>query len=258
MCVIIYIPTGEKISKDELKQAWETNPDGAGYAYLINGQVMYHRGFMQFSPFYDEIRSKIGKNPLLLHFRISTSRTINKTQTHPYKKTDIKKLKGVTEAPVICMNGTISGQTCYKHYNDTMSYIQDNGEAFKIIADHQSQNLLNIVEEATGSRWAIATPAGVLLSKGFIWEDGKAYSNTNHKYTIYYYTGKKKRKKTIKNMIPKQLYKQLKKDPYLYYQVADHIEFLCDSGICLSCLTCLKQAQNLKDIEQTITWGKYY
>lgn len=36
MCVIIYSKIGTEINENELKEAWETNPDGGGYAIIEN------------------------------------------------------------------------------------------------------------------------------------------------------------------------------------------------------------------------------
>ena len=259
MCVIIYIPTGESITYDELKAAWDTNPHGAGYAYLRNGQVLYHRGFMRFSPFYDEIKSKIGKNPLLLHFRITTSNVINKLQTHPYDPLNITRLKDILkDRPAVCMNGSITGQTCYKHYNDTMSYIKDHKRTFKLISNNSSSDTLNIVEDATGSRWALLTPNGILLSHGFKWVNGKAYSNTNHLWSTSYYPSSAKEKVYLSDQIKKPLLAEIFKDKNLYYKTVDHVEFCCNYSTCWNCYKCLRNCESLEEIEETVNWSLYY
>ena len=133
MCVIIFVPAGETISQDELFDAWQTNPHGAGYSIQKDGNVQFERGFMTFNEYYEAIKDFIGEYNLLLHLRISTSNKVNEIQTHPYKKGDVKTTKGITQRPVICMNGIISGQKEYQDCNDTMSYIIDHNEALPII-----------------------------------------------------------------------------------------------------------------------------
>ena len=43
-----------------------------------------------------------------------------------------------------------------------------------------NQDIVDLIEEATGSRWFIMRPNEILASKGFIKRNGKLYSNTNH------------------------------------------------------------------------------
>ena len=106
---------------------------------------------MSLNQYIDEIKPLIGVYNLLLHFRISTSKAVNRMQTHPYKKGNVSITEGSTTRPVICMNGIISGQKEYKNCNDTMSYIIDHQEAFANI----NQDILNIIQEATGAKWAV-------------------------------------------------------------------------------------------------------
>jgi len=87
MCVIIYVPKESSISEAELKKAWTTNPDGAGYAIQKDGKVKFKRGFMEFDGFKNEVKNLIGKYNLLLHFRISTSK-----QSIKYKHIHTKKV----------------------------------------------------------------------------------------------------------------------------------------------------------------------
>lgn len=229
MCVIIYIPQGEQISKDELKSAWDTNSDGAGYAARVNGKVEYERGFMTFSQYFHAIRHLIGVYDLVLHFRISTSSKVNKVQTHPYEVGSKKTLKGVTDSPVVCMNGVIHRQTEYKGFNDTMSYIKDHAQTFRIIGKHKSQDILNLIEEDTGSRWAMVTPSAVIISKGFKKYNGKYYSNKNHLNKGFYYSCYSNPRNytkvpSLKSLVSKDIYKELTKDKYLYWLLLDIIE----------------------------------
>ncbi len=236
MCVIIFIPKGETITEEEIRQAWATNPDGAGYAIRTtqNGEqvVKYHRGFMSCTNFYDTIKDQIGTEDIVLHFRISTSSRINQVQTHPYDKGNITSLYGFTTRPVIAMNGVISGQACYKGFNDTMSYITDNNQAFRIISETESEQLLDIIEDATGSKWAIITPDNVLLSKGFIYRDGRYYSNINHlqfrTYLTDYYYDNLSEKPALKTILPKKLYNQVKQDKNLYLDCLDYVNCFYD------------------------------
>lgn len=261
MCVIIYVPKTSTIKESEIRDAWNTNPHGAGYSIQKNGKVFYKRGFMELNPFMKEIKPLIGKYNLLLHFRISTSKEVNRVQTHPYKKGDVMRTQGFTDKPVICMNGIISKQKEYKDCNDTMSYIVDHQSAFANV----NQDILNIIEEATGAKWAVMKPDKVILSSKFKEEDGKFYSNKNHlikTYYNYYYgynnTGKKQKPKTLKGLIGKKLLKAVVKDKEMYYDLLDFVDFWCNGNCCQYCTKCLSSAKTLRDIRITLNENYYY
>ena len=261
MCVIIYVPKESSISIDEIKSAWTTNPDGAGYSIQKDGKVFFKRGFMSLNQYINEIEPLIGVYNLLLHFRISTSKAVNKMQTHPYKKGNVTITEGSTKRPVICMNGIISGQREYKNCNDTMSYIIDHQEAFANI----NQDILNIIEEATGAKWAVMLPDKTLVSSKFTVKEGRYYSNTNHLWRNYYYnynTGRT-RKKTLKNLIPsRSLRKSIRKDKELYEDLLEFIDIWCNAesgfGLCDLCTKCIQKAKTLRDIKITLNENYYY
>ena len=260
MCVIIFIKKGQTVSEEELKNAWRTNSDGAGYSVQIkhNGKdvVKFHRGFMTFKPFYKAISQYMGSHNLMLHFRITTSNKVNQMQTHPYKKSDIKALYGFTEQPVIAMNGIISDQAIYKGFNDTMSYIVDHQGAFKVI----NQDIINIIADATNCRWAAMLPDQVLLSDNFIEEEGIYYSNLNHK-TVYNYLKCYPKRQSMRDLIKsKKLRKQIQKDKTLYINLLDFIDFNCNSDYyhCIYCEKCLKSCKTIHDVKDKLYTEYYY
>ena len=256
MCVIIYVPKESIISKDELLNAWLTNPDGAGLSIQKDGVVEFDRGFMTFPEFYERVEPLIGNYNLLLHFRISTSKAVNRIQTHPYKKGNVTLIKGTTTKPVICMNGIIRGQQEYVHCNDTMSYIIDHEEAFSVI----NQDIINIIESDTGAKWAVMTPDKVLLSSKFIEQDGKWYSNTNHMYRYYYTYNTKKglKKKTHEDYINQKARKELYKNWDVYQDVYDYIDFNCMYDDYCDCDGCIKKCKNLKEIKEFLNTNYYF
>lgn len=260
MCVIIYVPKESSINNEELKEAWTVNPDGAGFAIQKDGKVVFERGFMDYQEFEDRVQELIGRYNLLLHFRISTSKQVNKVQTHPYKKGNVTITSGETDKPVICMNGIISGQKEYLNCNDTMSYIIDHQEAFANI----NQDIINIIEKATGAKWAVMTPDKVYLSSQFEEEEGKFYSNKNHLWVGYYYTYSNgggaltKKLLDIGDIIKSQkLRKAISKDWELYNEISDYIDFNCQYGVC-DCTKCLKSCKTLREIKIMLYENWYY
>lgn len=250
MCVIIYVPKESSISEKEIRDAWSTNPHGAGYSIQKDGKVVFKRGFMKLQSFINEIKPLIGKYNLLLHFRISTSKDVNKMQTHPYKKGDVTLTEGTTTRPVICMNGIISRQFEYKYCNDTMSYIIDHKDAFANI----NQDILNIIEEATGAKWAVMKPDEVLLSSEFVQYDGRFYSNKNHLWKPIKSYNFKRNKKNFNNIIKNHWLKNsIRSDKDLHADVLDFIDVWCnDDELCDLCEKCLKNAKTKKEVEDII------
>lgn len=100
MCVAIYKPAGtETPSLDTLKQCWDANPDGAGFALRTDGEysIGIHKGYMTWKSFiaaYEKYHLAEFTGDLLLHFRIATHGGISPGLTHPFSLTkDVKLLK---------------------------------------------------------------------------------------------------------------------------------------------------------------------
>lgn len=256
MCVIIIVPKGETITRKELKDAWETNPDGAGFAYNSCGRIYFQKGFMNFKTYWNTIKKIMGKVDLLLHLRIATNPTINKQQTHPYKLGNPRKLRGVTKQPVICMNGVINNQHEYKNMNDTMSYIKDHRQAFEVI----NQDILNIIESDTQSKWAVVTPEDIIISKRFIKSEGKYYSNLNHKNKPTTLTTNINPITEVSDVInEKLLNKIINEEPELYKDIEDYIDINCRyENVCQWCYgNCLHDLKTIEEIKDFIKFNMY-
>ena len=101
MCVAIYKPEGVKTpSLEVLKQCWDANPDGAGFALFTGGDkyaIEIHKGYMtwkQFKAAFEKYHLANFAGELLLHFRIATHGGISPGNTHPFSLTgDVKLLK---------------------------------------------------------------------------------------------------------------------------------------------------------------------
>lgn len=89
MCIAIVQPAGCKIKEDHLRNSFEGNSDGAGFAYVKEGKVVVEKGFMTLHPFldrYEEIHETFGKEaPVLAHCRIATAGKISKDNCHPFR-----------------------------------------------------------------------------------------------------------------------------------------------------------------------------
>lgn len=257
MCVIIYSKIGTEINENELKEAWETNPDGGGYAIIENGKVYYKKGFMKFNEFLNDFRKYNNKNyEKIIHFRITSKGATNRRQTHPFKKNNPNITEYTGKKPVYFMNGTISNLTLEKGLNDTATYIRKYKNGIKA-----NQAGINILSQATDCRWATATPNGIFISDDFIKEDGLYYSNLNHKYLNYYKFNKTGLKTyyepeyeySIKEIITdKKLRKQIYKDKMLLNDVEEFIYNVCNNYLCFNCLDCISYAKNTEELQEII------
>ena len=186
MCVIIRMPANNVIPESELEKAWKRNKHGGGLMYRVcvlnketgekEVRVKYERGIMDYDTYKEKVYQVAGTREVILHMRITTSKVVNEVQCHPYQITDIERLSGYSLDPVVCMNGTIRGQKLLPGYNDTMSYIQEHYETFMMA----TQDIINLIQDATGCRWAEMTPSKTFLSSNFVEHEGRMYSNLKH------------------------------------------------------------------------------
>lgn len=88
MCLIIFSPNFQKsrIDPDDLERAFKVNDDGAGMAYIKNGNVITDKPYFKWKHFkkaYEAATENL-KGPLLVHFRLSTSGEKNRENSHPF------------------------------------------------------------------------------------------------------------------------------------------------------------------------------
>ena len=256
MCVIIITNPENPISEQELNQAWNTNPDGAGLAYIEDGHVHYVRGFMNRAYYVETVQELQSKHALLLHLRISTGAGVTPQGTHPYVPGRLLSMKGETTRPAVAMNGIISGQHLETKkgntLNDTASYIKNHPGAFKGI----NPDIIDIIADATGAKWAAATPAGIITGGDFQEYDGRKYSNLNHLwfYDAYEYTGGGfihgngiKRGHLLDPKLNKQL--NTRKYTSLREEVDEFIYQHCAYSDCKYCLGCISDALTVDDLD---------
>lgn len=87
MCIVIYKPAGKILPKSTLKNSWQSNKDGAGFAYADGERVHIVKGFMHFKRFWKEY-VKHQEQAMLIHFRIATCGSVCPANTHPFRMND--------------------------------------------------------------------------------------------------------------------------------------------------------------------------
>lgn len=82
MCVIIAIPAGVQLpSYEELRSAFQRNPDGAGFVTKTT-----HYKSMHFGTFYRHLRKRDINEACIIHFRYATHGSVSVKNCHPFYK----------------------------------------------------------------------------------------------------------------------------------------------------------------------------
>jgi glutamine amidotransferase len=86
MCLAIYKPLDATIPMDHFKEAFASNPHGAGFAIARNGKVEIHKGFFSYKAFRKAWgREQAAKYPALIHFRWATHGEQTAANCHPWQ-----------------------------------------------------------------------------------------------------------------------------------------------------------------------------
>ena len=93
MCQIVVCPKNLRPTREALENAFDRNPDGAGFAYVANGEVVIQTAIFGFDEFYEAF-SKIPLNKkALVHFRLSSVGAKKQAENcHPFFVGDDRSL----------------------------------------------------------------------------------------------------------------------------------------------------------------------
>jgi hypothetical protein len=178
MCLIIHSPAGNAFPMDALKDAWKSNPHGAGFAYTDSRGVMQSRkGFMKLKHLEKALRdAPTLETDFTLHFRWATSGKKDAENTHPWIYRDavavihngvfahVRPTKTVSDTGV--WTHTTVGRL-YDAGDDVLNYaINDGLLASNIGAGNK------VVLHRAGFRPAI------INERAGVWHDGNWFSNT--------------------------------------------------------------------------------
>lgn len=186
MCVIMTHGPGVSIDRDEWLDAWYTNSDGGGIAYVANGRLRVAHS-MDRDELWAAYNAALDHRPdaVMVHMRIATHGRVDKTNCHPFLTKD---------GTAIAHNGILT-----KLAADTRKGESDTRALVRVILDrlpaHWAGNVatLELLEDyIDGDRLAVlyVGPKGipVLHHLGPGWErdkTGVTYSNTYHQWHHY-------------------------------------------------------------------------
>lgn len=200
MCIAISKPIGVSLPSDEiLKNCWDNNDDGAGFAFNLNNKVIIKKGYMTFKDFIKSLKAcdkmyNLKDRGVLLHFRIATHGARDASMTHPFPVVDdigcLKKIEYASDYAVI-HNGiiTLTSTTASKNagLSDTALFVKD--YLTKISGNKawmKKKCNIELIEKLIDSKMAILDKFGnIVNTSGFTEEKGIFYSNSSYKDTYF-------------------------------------------------------------------------
>lgn len=182
MCIVLHKKAGVTLSRQTYLNCFNSNRDGAGFAFAENGKLEVRKGFFDFDQFYDAFKSHEHRDAVV-HFRIGTSAPKDAFNCHPWVVTDCHK--GFEFA--VAHNGILSYPHS-EHKSDTGHFVDEIlGPQLRRdpwFLDHKPGQYL--VEEmlGAGNKMVVLRSDGtvyVLNRKHGVEEEGVWYSNNGYK-----------------------------------------------------------------------------
>ena len=195
MCVIAFSPKGVDIpTQKQIKDMWEHNPDGAGYAYVNKkGKVVYRKGFMTLDSLLKDLEApeRFKSTNFAIHFRIGTSGKNDRETCHPFPLStsfgDLRKTEGETDS-VLFHNGVLSkGGIVSPLASDTQDFVVAMTPLLKKYNKSKARDHF-IGELTKGSRLLILYKNNTFKMFGDWQKDGDLWvSNLSYKYDYQWY-----------------------------------------------------------------------
>ena len=195
MCVIAFSPKGTDIpTEKQIRQMWQHNPDGAGYAYVDKkGKVVYKKGLMTLKELLAELEvpERFKNTNFAIHFRIGTSGKNDKATCHPFPISscfgDLRKTEGKADS-VLFHNGILSdGGLASPLASDTQDFVIAMSPLFKKYNKSKTRDFF-IEELIDGSRLLVLYKNNAFKMFGKWEQDGDIWvSNLNYKYSYSWY-----------------------------------------------------------------------
>lgn len=89
MCLAIYKPKGVQVAKKYLRNGFDSNEDGAGFAIARNGAIEIYKGYFRFGDFWKAFKP-FQAEAAIIHFRWATHGKTNEDNCHPFSVCDGK------------------------------------------------------------------------------------------------------------------------------------------------------------------------
>ena len=198
MCIIIYKPEGIELFPSTIKNSFENNADGAGFAYVENGKINIEKGFYTLDVFNEAYKPHTNKQALL-HFRIRTHGSYEEDNCHPFT---------ISPNLVFAHNGVIFRMPTDPNKSDTVLFnelvLQNLVRVYgkRILWD---KAFIPILEGYTMSKFVFLTNTGqfsIINEKDGTWDSKCWFSNDSYKRAKWVtppsdYMPKEKKKKYL-------------------------------------------------------------
>ncbi len=254
MCVIVIKPQGIVLDKDNLKNCFDSNSQGAGFAVSKgDGTIILKKGYFKFDEFWKNVEKYIQPNDVaILHCRIATHGNTDEGNTHPFivsnKEEDLRNTDCITTRLVAAHNGVL--RNCLP---DLKSILSDSQEFVKkILSDpliyegiFTSQPMRDLISEYLNSnRLAILSPTGEYVTFGtFIDSKGIKYSNSSYLRSVFserdYYNKYYNEHKNLPPKIEDKVDNSVKRGSCALCDQYGLVEFIMEVPLCQNCLKAL-------------------
>lgn len=121
MCVIIWKPKNSSFDSSLFEHALSSNPHGFGIMYSHEGKVLVEKGLFGIQAI-QLLWEKAKNHNVAIHFRWSTSGSIDKENCHPFQVLD-HSLHG--RDLWMMHNGTFRNIPKHKEYSDTRIFVSE-------------------------------------------------------------------------------------------------------------------------------------
>ena len=193
MCIAILKTKDGNITDEQLRNCFESNPDGAGISYSKNGKLYIIKGIFNVNEFIKAYHNAVAEadGAMLIHCRISTSGEVDKLNCHPHV---------VSDECVMIHNGILS-ITVPKDskVSDTVLYVEQylkplpkdfmlNDGIMSLITDHIG----------AGNKFVFLNNRGgfsIANEKAGHWKNGVWFSNYSYEAYSFYTKGYKGKSK---------------------------------------------------------------
>lgn len=124
MCLALYKPAAVQPDWEALENAMTYNPDGAGFAVAVDGQLIIEKGFFKWEDFRKAFEP-FCEHASVVHFRLATHGAKNQANCHPFALADFGMPEGHQPVAVI-HNGIFSdAKSDQKQWSDTWHVCRD-------------------------------------------------------------------------------------------------------------------------------------
>jgi glutamine amidotransferase len=124
MCLALYKPADKTVKWDALQNAMEYNPDGAGFAVAVDGQLIIEKGFFKWADFRRAFEP-FAQHAAIVHFRLATHGAKNQANCHPFSLADFGGPDGHKPVAVIHNGIFYEAKNDKKQWSDTWHVCRD-------------------------------------------------------------------------------------------------------------------------------------